>query len=136
MSHSPQNPADTAPPPGQNTMEDKVNSNLIVAVGVVSLVVFALSAVIALIIYNKDVAKYDERGIAPPALGLIKKPEIGIVDNITFESDNRLDVWRAEKHKALNGYGWIDRSKGIIHIPIDEAMKDVVRQASAGGGNK
>jgi hypothetical protein len=30
---------------------------------------------------------------------------------------------RAAEDKTLNGYGWVDRNNGIVHIPIDQAMK-------------
>ena len=30
--------------------------------------------------------------------------------------------------KELGSYGWIDRSRGIAHIPIEEAMKLLVRR--------
>lgn len=33
-----------------------------------------------------------------------------------------LDYWDSQQ-KALNSYGWVDRQKGIAHIPIDEAMR-------------
>jgi len=36
-----------------------------------------------------------------------------------------LDYWDSEQ-KSLNSYGWVDRQKGIAHIPIDEAMRIVV----------
>ena len=65
--------------------------------------------------------------------GLAKKEEVGIVDYVPFDADDRLEHWQQEKAKALNSYGWVDKKKGLIHIPIDEAMKDVIRQA---GGNR
>ena len=42
----------------------------------------------------------------------------------------------------LNSFGWIDRSKGILHIPVDQAMREVVRNgipdwpSAAGGGGQ
>ncbi|HEY2906984.1 MAG TPA: hypothetical protein VGJ29_13870 [Vicinamibacterales bacterium] len=30
---------------------------------------------------------------------------------------------RASEDAILNGYGWVDRNNGVVHIPIDEAMK-------------
>ena len=36
-----------------------------------------------------------------------------------------LNDFRAKEKTRLDSYGWIDRSRGIAHIPIDEAMKDV-----------
>ena len=34
--------------------------------------------------------------------------------------------FRAQEEQQLNGYGWVDRGKGIAHIPIAQAMQDVV----------
>jgi hypothetical protein len=33
--------------------------------------------------------------------------------------------FRAKEKTQLESYGWIDRNRGIAHIPIDEAMQDV-----------
>jgi hypothetical protein len=30
---------------------------------------------------------------------------------------------RESEEKRLDSYGWVDRNAGIVHIPIDEAMK-------------
>ena len=119
--------------PGASGNEDQVNLKKIVAVGVVSLLIFAASAVVAWIILAKDTATYVERGMAVEGKE-IGKPEIGIVDTVQFEGDTRLDVWRAEKAQVLGSYGWVDRKKGIIHLPVAEAMKEVVRRANAPGG--
>jgi len=35
---------------------------------------------------------------------------------------------RAAEEKVLNGYGWVDRNAGVVHIPIDAAMQRVVEQ--------
>ena len=42
---------------------------------------------------------------------------------------------RADRQPALQGYGWVDRDKGIAHIPIDRAM-DIVAAGSRGKGKK
>jgi len=47
---------------------------------------------------------------------------------VPFATDTRLHRWRAEHNAKLNGYGWIDREKGIVHVPIERAM-----DAIAGG---
>ena len=35
---------------------------------------------------------------------------------------------RASEDAVLNTYGWIDKNAGIVHIPIDQAMKRVVEE--------
>jgi hypothetical protein len=114
--------------------EDGVNIVKIVLVGVVSLVIFGLSAVVAYWVLVRDEASLRARGVAPQVTGLHNKQEVGIVDYVPFDGDNRLERWQTEKTKALHSYGWVDRSKGLVHIPIDEAMKEVVQKAGGGPG--
>jgi hypothetical protein len=33
-----------------------------------------------------------------------------------------MDAMRAEQTAKLGSYGWVDREKGIVHIPVDKAM--------------
>lgn len=130
-------PPHAHPAPPTTGAEDDVNIKKIVAVGAISLVVFGLSAVAAHIILRRDEDELQRRGVAPLVRGLAKKDEIGIIDAVPFDADGRLDRWRSEKAKALQSYGWVDRKKGIIHIPVEEAIKEVIRQTPPpppGGG--
>lgn len=40
--------------------------------------------------------------------------------------------FRVEEEKRLNGYYWIDKEKGIAHIPIGEAMQKLARSGIDG----
>jgi hypothetical protein len=51
--------------------------------------------------------------IKPPA------PELQLNTAADFQK------FREQKEQQLNSYGWVDRSKGIAHIPIAQAMQDV-----------
>jgi hypothetical protein len=114
--------------------DDGINLKKIIIVGVISLVVFAFSAVLAWWILAADTnAIRQERGIAEPPSGLQKLQEVGLVDVTHFDDDKRLELWKAAKAKQAASYGWVDRAKGVVHIPIEEAMKEVVRQAQSGG---
>jgi hypothetical protein len=87
-------------------------------------------------------SEYQTAGGAPadPAAIVQGKDEIGIVEQIPFDSDRRLPIWKAQMDKRLTSYGWVDRAKGIIHVPVERAMQEVVDQAAAapppGGGAK
>ncbi len=124
----------TAHPPATGGAEDDVNVKLILGVGLVSLIVFALSAVVAHWILTRDEAELQKRGVAPMVRGMAKLDEIGIIDAVPFDADQRLDRWRAEKTRTLSSYGWVDRKKGIIHIPVDEAVKALIRQTPPPAG--
>jgi hypothetical protein len=58
--------------------------------------------------------------IAPPGPRLQTSPE------------RDMQQFRAEEDKRLNSYYWIDKQKGSVHIPIDEAMKKVVNTGIPG----
>jgi hypothetical protein len=58
--------------------------------------------------------------IAPPGPPLQTNPQA------------ELQRFRAEEEKWLNTYRWIDKENGIVHIPIDEAMKKLARTGAPG----
>lgn len=43
-----------------------------------------------------------------------------------------LAEFHAEEDRKLNTYYWVDKQKGIVHIPITEAMKKVAQQGIDG----
>jgi hypothetical protein len=115
-------------PSKQDLEGDGVDMPKILMVGVGSLTLFALSAIVAYFMLRYNRNEYDAQG-RPPAPTMIGKPEIGIVDQPEFSNDNRLEEWKRAKQFRLNSYGWVDRKKEIIHIPIDKAIDQVVSEA-------
>jgi hypothetical protein len=108
--------------------EDEVNYGKIIWVAVISLLIFAVSTVwAALILRNETTRVQKETGASPPAA--LGREEIGIVDQVPFEIDHRLELWRQERRGKLNGYGWVDKAKGIAHVPIEKAMDAVAAGA-------
>jgi hypothetical protein len=43
--------------------------------------------------------------------------------HLQYNPTQDLSALRAREQKQLSGYGWVDRSAGIVHIPIDRAMR-------------
>lgn len=43
-----------------------------------------------------------------------------------------LAQFRADEDKQLNSYHWVDKDKGLVHIPISQAMKQVVEKGIDG----
>ena len=39
---------------------------------------------------------------------------------------------RAREQAQLDGYGWVDRGAGTVHIPIDRAMELFVQRRGGG----
>jgi hypothetical protein len=58
--------------------------------------------------------------------------EISIVNQRPFELEDQAPRLRAEQGARLESYGWVDRSAGVIHVPIERAMEQVlVREGRA-----
>jgi hypothetical protein len=110
---------------GPDNLHD-MNLGKIVIVGIVSLAIFAGGILWAYVIWSGHTAEVQAAtGVAlePSQIG---KAEIGIVDQVPFSIDHRIEKWRADHKKALSSYGWVDRSKGLARIPIEQAMERVV----------
>jgi hypothetical protein len=46
-----------------------------------------------------------------------------------------LHTLREQEHQILDSYGWVDQAAGVVHIPIDAAMKlYLARQSGAVSG--
>jgi hypothetical protein len=131
MSHAPSHADGHAQVASTESPEAGVNMKLIVGVGLASLVIFIVSAIIAAIILKGDETAYEQRGM-PPKAKLVGESEIGIVDQIHFDADDRLAKWRSRKQHRLENYGWVDRKQGLIHIPIEQAMKEIVSRSGGG----
>ena len=113
--------------------EDEIAYGKVILVGVASLAIFALSTVWAAALLSHESKKNEEAtGIAARPTHVVEE-EIGIVDQVPFAIDTRLPRWKAEHAAKLNGYGWIDRSKGVAHVPIERAMEAVAGGALPAG---
>jgi len=60
----------------------------------------------------------------PPAARPIAAPSP--LERRLFERASGGDEIRAAGAQRLEGYGWIDRAAGVVHIPIDRAIDAVV----------
>ena len=126
MSHEPSHSTEILPPP-EAQAEEAVATGKVLLVGIVSLIVFAGAAWWSTGIWRETRNRLEPTGpIAPGAE--IGKPEIGIVDQPPFETVRTAERTRAEQLRQLQSYGWIDRDKGVIHVPIDKAMDQLVRE--------
>jgi hypothetical protein len=60
---------------------------------------------------------------------LPRQPQLEGIKNREGRADNvRPRDLRAEEQPQLDSRGWVDKEKGIIHIPIDQAMKIMVEK--------
>lgn len=48
--------------------------------------------------------------------------------------EEQLELLREHERSALEKYGWVDREKGVVRIPITKAMEIMVERAPPSGG--
>ncbi len=115
---------------GVRSEEDRVSTPRVVAVGVGSLVLFFLAGLAASIYLS---ARQGEHGpiLIPPEVGQSK---IGLVEQQDFDLAVRGQRDRDARLERLGSYGWVDRSTGVVHLPIDVAMDLVAKGVRAEGG--
>lgn len=109
--------------------EDKIATPLVLAVGAIALVVFAIAIAWSLALQHSRMGSL-RNDTAPPA-DHIGKREIGMVYQPLFDRGRGHGI--AADHNApilerLDSYGWADDKKTAVHIPIDRAMKLVVER--------
>ena len=92
--------------------ETPVSNSSVVGWGVVMAVVFFGSAAVLSSIFNRIT---DEELNAK--IGTVGAPE--------------LVQLRSEESQRLSTYGYTDKEKGLVHIPIEEGMKQVIAEAQA-----
>jgi hypothetical protein len=104
---------------GSRSEEDRIHTGKIVWVGVAALVVFFIAAVGTTTYFNRTVA-------ARPKLALpaeVGQSKIGMVEQQLFELALRGENDRKARLRKLGAYGWMDREKGLAHMPIERAME-------------
>jgi hypothetical protein len=58
--------------------------------------------------------------------------EIAIVNQRPFALEDEAPRLRSEQGTWLERYGWVDRRTGVIHMPIEQAMEQVLAQEGRG----
>jgi hypothetical protein len=60
--------------------------------------------------------------LAPPPAGRLTTHQIDLQPHLQTHPQSDLETLRRHKQAVLESYGWVDRDKGIAHIPITRAM--------------
>ena len=100
-------------PPGTQFDDSEPRSGLILVGALVSAVfiILTINGVNSYYTWYRDKALY-EKQLAPPSV--------------------ELKVIRAQEDQALNNYGYVEKDKGIVRLPIARAIDLVVMESSEG----
>lgn len=104
---------------------DRIAVGRIVAVAAGALLIFAAGiAWSTRILWTHDGARMVPE-LATPMPANLDAAKHGMIDEWLLEGDGRYRSPRDAQRARLDSYGFIDRQKGIVHIPIAEAMRSV-----------
>lgn len=104
------------------TLRPVVISAVALAIGIV----LAVGGMRLLFVYNLD----REAGMSPPAnpLAAASGPRLPPEPRLLPKPVEQLAQLRVEENETLTTYGWVDRSKGIVRIPVERALELVARK--------
>jgi hypothetical protein len=126
MSHEPSHSTEHLPPPAAQA-DEHVSSFKVVAIGVTALIVFGAATWWSTRILKGTAGTLNPARLSPTPKEIGKR-EIGIVDQTPFDVTRAAERYRRNETERLNRYGWVDREKEIIHVPIERAIDDLLAQ--------
>jgi hypothetical protein len=84
-------------------------------------VLLVISCFVLIVAYPRALPDVDRNlRIAPPG------------PRLQTDAEGDLQKLRADEERRLNSYYWIDKEKGIVHIPIEQAMKKLATTGAPG----
>jgi hypothetical protein len=109
--------------PRHEANEIKVKGILLFALGLVAIGVLIHGALdLVMESYQKKAAR--DRALRSPFFNLeVEPPGPHLQDNPTAD----LARFKEQEMRHLTSYGWLDRERGIAHIPIERAMDILAR---------
>jgi hypothetical protein len=126
MTYEPSRSTEHLPPPPAQA-EEGVRWFSVIGTGVAALLVFSVAT---FVVYRY--LDFREKKLQPlgpdPIPALLGQPEIGIVDQVPFDVTRSFQLYRRNSLDRLSSWGWLDRQKGTVHMPIERAMELEVAQ--------
>jgi hypothetical protein len=90
-------------------------------VGTVAVVILLRWMFVALVVV-------EQRQQPPPPVMKAEAPPQPPLPRLEIDPSADLARFRDEQRKGLESYGWVDKPAGVVHIPIDEAMRIVAER--------
>jgi len=126
MTYEPSRSTEHLPPPPAQA-EEGIRWFAVIGTGIAALLVFTVATLVVWR-YMGDREKLLQPMGPDPIPALLGQPEIGIVDQVPFDVSRSYQAYRRDSLDRLSSWGWMDRQKGIIHMPIEQAMDVVVQE--------
>jgi hypothetical protein len=104
-----------------------VNAWAILWVGVVMIVAAVVIHTVVWWLFDAFDRREAQKGRPPATLVQTQRPAPP-EPHLQTDAPTDLDELRAAKERELESYGWIDRQKGTVHIPVERAMTLLVER--------
>jgi hypothetical protein len=109
---------------------DYVSARLVVGFGVLFAVIAAVSAALMAALfwgYDRKAERRDE--VVEAAAGLeLREPGLPPLPRLQVYPVRHWKDFQAAERERLDSYGWMDRSSGAVHVPIDRAIELIVER--------
>jgi hypothetical protein len=140
MSHSGYEPQSTpegsqhVPSPGYETRDANIGKVVMVGLGLLALSVGSLILMYLLVVWATD----PPARLAHPGE---ERPAGALEDALPSDQEQLRKRQEAIERQVLASYGWIDRDRQIVHVPIERAIELIGRQgqlpsfSTENGGN-
>ena len=95
-------------------------------------------AIVLAVIIAVTVGFFIERSLATDATAEMDRTPPAILAGPRLQPTPERDFppFHEEKERLLHEYAWVDRSHGVVRIPIERAMALLVQQQAAKGGTR
>jgi len=94
---------------------------------IVKFLVYLLLGTLAVVVLLRwmfvALASFEERQQPPPPVMKVEVPEQPPLPRLQQRPAEDMRAYRDEQRSVLESYGWVDRNAGVVHIPIEEAMR-------------
>jgi hypothetical protein len=123
-------PHPIGPEIGHEERDVNLRPIIVAAVGLVLALVFVALAMLGLY----DVFARREARLSPPEnpLAAAEAPRLPPEPRLQVQPIRDLRELHAAERKLLDHYAWVDRSAGIVRIPIERAMEVMVERSGEG----
>ena len=121
----------SAPPTAPEQEPDHISGRTALAVILSGLVVLVVSVAVSSWVLRREARRLGNSGASRATLPALETYANGRLEQTLIESTASGWGRRAAQTRVLERYTWVDRSRGILHIPIARAMDLVATDGGA-----
>jgi len=113
------------PPPGHETRDVDPRKITLLAAVLVAVVAVCLVLTLWLFDFFASRADREQPPVSPLARGADQRPPEPRLQEVPMKDIREM---RAEEEVVLKTYGWVDKDKGVVRVPIEKAMEMIAKE--------